>query len=222
MCNLQPILDACRPKGIPVIEDTAQAFGAVDQGRYAGTIADVGVFSFGLLKNVTSFLGGAVVTRDEKLANAIRRDLAQFPLAGKKPLVKKMMTAAAFDIATMPVVFDAFVYWLFRYAYLHDLDFFNNKLDTDSNPKAYSTLPAHYSARLPSMQADLVASQLDRIEGEALKRRGQCRALRRRPFGHPTARAAAIAQGWFAHLLLLHGAGRGPRSPREAHDRKAA
>ncbi len=82
-----------------------------------------------------------------------------------------MMTGAAFDIATMPVVFDAFVYWLFRYAYLHDLDFFNNKLDTDSNPKAYSTLPAHYSARLPSMQADLVASQLDRIEGEALKRR---------------------------------------------------
>jgi len=172
MCNLQPIMDVCRPKGIPVIEDAAQAFGAVDaKGRLAGTIADVGVFSFGLLKNVTSFIGGAVVTRDDKLASAIRRELAQFPLAGKKPLVKKMMTGAAFDIATMPVVFDAFVYWLFRYAYLHDLDFFNNKLDTDSNPVAYSKLPAHYSARLPSMQADIIASQLDRIEGEALQRR---------------------------------------------------
>ena len=71
-CNLQPILDACRERGIPVVEDAAQAFGGRYEGKPAGTIGHAGVFSFGLLKNVTGFLGGAVVTADEKLASAIR------------------------------------------------------------------------------------------------------------------------------------------------------
>ncbi len=145
VCNLRPILDACKEKGIPVVEDAAQAFGARYEGKAAGTVADAGVFSFGLLKNVTGFLGGAVVTRDEKLADAVRAELARFPLAPRQPLLKKMVAGAMFDAATMPLVFDTAVYWLFRYAYLHDVEFFNNKLDTDSNPVAYSQFPDRYA-----------------------------------------------------------------------------
>lgn len=166
VCNLRPIIEACARKGIPVIEDAAQAFGAIYEGRLAGTIGDVGIFSFGLLKNVTGFLGGAVFTRNEKLAQAISAELGGFPLAPRKPLMKKMVTGAVFDIATMPVVFDAFVYWLFRYAYLHDLDFFNNKLDTDSAPVSYSQFPDRYAVRMAGVQADMILPQLAHFEAE--------------------------------------------------------
>ncbi len=174
-CNLRPILDACRQKGIPVVEDAAQAFGARYEEEPAGTIADAGVFSFGLLKNVTGFLGGAVITRDKRLADAIRAELAQFPLAPRRPLLKKMITGAMFDLATMPVVFDAAVYWLFRYAYLHDIDFFNNKLDTDANPVAYSSFPDRYAVRMAGVQAEIIVPQLPRYEAETRERIAKAR-----------------------------------------------
>lgn len=166
VCNLRPILEACRSKGIPVVEDAAQAFGAKYEGKPAGTIADAGVFSFGLLKNVTGFLGGAVMTRDHKLADGIRAELAKFPLAPRHPLLKKMISGLMFDVATMPLVFDAGVYWLFRYAYLHRIDFFNNKLETDSTPVAYSDFPARYGVRMSGVQAEIIMPQLLHYEAE--------------------------------------------------------
>jgi perosamine synthetase len=174
-CNLAPILDACKCRGIPVVEDAAQAFGARYEGKPAGTIAEAGVFSFGLLKNVTGFLGGAVVTKDSNLADAIRKELQSFKTAPRQPLLKKMVTGAAFDIATMPVVFDAAVYWLFRYAYLHDLDFFKNKLDTDSNPVAYSTFPDRYAVRMAGVQADIILPQFANYESQTRERIAKAR-----------------------------------------------
>jgi dTDP-4-amino-4,6-dideoxygalactose transaminase len=174
-CNLRPILEACAQKGIPVIEDAAQAFGGRYEGQLVGTIGDAGVFSFGLLKNVTGFLGGAIVTRDRKLADAIRAELAEFPLAPRQPLLKKMITGAMFDLATMPLLFDAGIYWLFRYAYLRDIDFFNNKLDTDSNPMTYSNFPDRYAVRMAGIQADIILPQLSRYEVDTQKRVAKAR-----------------------------------------------
>jgi perosamine synthetase len=170
VCNIAPIIAKCAEKGIPVIEDAAQAFGATRQGKLAGSLADVGIFSFGLLKNVTGFFGGAVLTKDPALAQAIRKDLQEYPLFSRQVLLKKMMTGLAFDIATAPLVFDAGVYWLFRYAYLHDIDFFNNKLETDSNPVAYDLFPSRYSKRMSSAQADIIVPQLKHHKAHTAER----------------------------------------------------
>jgi perosamine synthetase len=170
VCDLNPILAICRKKGIPVIEDAAQAFGAELEGRPAGTLADAGVFSFGLLKNITGFLGGAVITRDAGLADKIRADLREFATMSRQTLMKKVMSGAMFDLATFMPLFDTSVYWLFRYAYLHDLDFFNNKLDTDSNPVAYGDFPPRYSYRMSGVQADIICDQFDRVSAQAVVR----------------------------------------------------
>jgi dTDP-4-amino-4,6-dideoxygalactose transaminase len=175
ICNIEPILKACKAKGVPVIEDAAQAFGAKLNGRPAGALADVGVYSFGLLKNVTGFLGGALLAKDEKLAAKIRADMALFSGSSRKMLFKKILAGMSFDGATLPVVFDAAVYWLFRYAHLHDVAFFKNKLDTDSNPVAYSSFPDKYAIRMSSAQANMVIPQLDRYEAQTEERIAKAR-----------------------------------------------
>jgi dTDP-4-amino-4,6-dideoxygalactose transaminase len=164
ICDIDPILEACRQRGIPVVEDAAQAFGAVWQGARAGSLADAGIVSFGLLKHVTGFVGGAVLTRHEELASGIREELAAFTVFPRKALLKHMVTGAGFDIATSPPIFDTTVYWLFRHAYLHDVKFFNNKLDTDSAPVSYSTFPKRYAYRMSGVQADIIRSQFASFE----------------------------------------------------------
>jgi perosamine synthetase len=170
ICDIEPVLHACAKRGIPVIEDAAQAFGARLGERLAGSMGHAGVFSFGLLKNITGFFGGAVVTRDAALAAKLRREIAGYSVFSKKMLLKKMLAGASFDTATFPPVFDTAVYWLFRYAYLHDLSFFNNKLDTDRDPIAYRSFPAKYAHRLSSVQAEIILPQFSRIDADSAAR----------------------------------------------------
>lgn len=56
------LMELCRTRGIPVIEDAAQAPGASVQGRLAGTWGDIGILSFGGSKLLTAGRGGALLT----------------------------------------------------------------------------------------------------------------------------------------------------------------
>ena len=175
VCNISPILAACAQKGIPVIEDAAQAFGAKLNGKPAGSFGHAGVFSFGLLKNVTGFVGGAVLTGDAALESKIRRDLESFRIFPRAMLLKKMMAGAMFDTATFPAVFDTSVYWLFRYTYLRNLSFFDNQLDTDQNPVSYSAFPEKYAYRMSGVQADIIRAQFPRYPQDNGERIGKAR-----------------------------------------------
>lgn len=67
-CEMGPIMDLAKEKGIPVIEDSAQTFLARKGEVFAGTIGDIGCFSLQQGKHMTTGEGGMVVTNDEKLA----------------------------------------------------------------------------------------------------------------------------------------------------------
>jgi len=67
-CDMNPILDLAYAHDITVIEDAAQAIGAEYQGRRAGSMGDMGCFSFFPSKNLGAFgEGGMIVTNTEKL-----------------------------------------------------------------------------------------------------------------------------------------------------------
>jgi dTDP-4-amino-4,6-dideoxygalactose transaminase len=72
--NMEHLLEISRRKGIPIVEDAAQAIGASDeQGRPAGTIGLMGCFSFFPSKNLGAFGdGGMVVTSDPEFAEKLR------------------------------------------------------------------------------------------------------------------------------------------------------
>lgn len=69
LCDMDAILAVARRYGLKVIEDDAQAAGAVCRGRKAGTIGDIGCFSFYPTKNLGGAGdGGMVTTNDGDLA----------------------------------------------------------------------------------------------------------------------------------------------------------
>lgn len=72
--DLDALLEVAEPNGIAVIEDVAQAHGALYKGRKAGTIGVAGCFSFWEDKIITSGgEGGCVITADDALAERMRR-----------------------------------------------------------------------------------------------------------------------------------------------------
>jgi len=71
--DMDPILAAASRSGIPVIEDAAQAIGATDKGRQAGSMGAAGCFSFFPSKNLGAFGdGGLLTTNDDRLAREVR------------------------------------------------------------------------------------------------------------------------------------------------------
>jgi dTDP-4-amino-4,6-dideoxygalactose transaminase len=71
--DMDPVLDAARARGIPVIEDACQAIGARYKGRQAGSMGVAGCFSFYPTKNLGAFGdGGLITTGDASLARELR------------------------------------------------------------------------------------------------------------------------------------------------------
>lgn len=73
IADMDPILEIAKRHGIPVVEDACQAHGAEYKGRRAGTMGDLGCFSFYPGKNLGA-LGeaGGVITQDAALAAKVR------------------------------------------------------------------------------------------------------------------------------------------------------
>ncbi|TCH64095.1 DegT/DnrJ/EryC1/StrS aminotransferase family protein [Acinetobacter sp. ANC 4862] len=68
MCDMDPIMQLAEEKGLYVIEDCAQAHGAMYKGKSAGSIGHIGAWSFCQDKIMTTGgEGGMVTTNDESL-----------------------------------------------------------------------------------------------------------------------------------------------------------
>lgn len=72
--EIQEIAQLCTQKGIPLLEDCAQAHGARVNGQHVGTFGDAASFSFYPTKNLGALGdGGAVVTNSAEIAEKLLR-----------------------------------------------------------------------------------------------------------------------------------------------------
>jgi dTDP-4-amino-4,6-dideoxygalactose transaminase len=70
--DMDPLIEAAAARGIPVIEDAAQAIGAEYKGRRAGSLTRVGCFSFFPTKNLGAYGdAGILTTSDAALAERL-------------------------------------------------------------------------------------------------------------------------------------------------------
>ena len=74
-----------REKKIFLIEDCAVSFGEIMNNKYAGSYGDFSFLSFNIMKNITSYTGGALIDNQRKIISEVNSysDLSKFDILKK-------------------------------------------------------------------------------------------------------------------------------------------
>lgn len=70
--DMDPLRDLAKVHGLAIVEDAAEAQGAIYRGRPAGSFGDLATLSFYGNKIMTTGEGGMVLTSDDELAQSVR------------------------------------------------------------------------------------------------------------------------------------------------------
>ena len=154
----------CRAKRVPLIEDAAQAFGALEDGCRLGTIGDVGVYSFGFYKNVNAWQGGMLVSNDTDLIARIRRRTAGWKALSARRLLSMSLHGLLTDAATWPPLFATLTHKVLRYAQLNEILKVNRKLDPEATASRLTAMPNEYLNAMTDSQATMVLNQLNHVD----------------------------------------------------------
>jgi dTDP-4-amino-4,6-dideoxygalactose transaminase len=157
----------CDRFNVPMVEDSAQAFGALENGKPVGTIGDVGVFSFEMHKNIATWLGGAIVTNRDDVVEKCRAELEKFshpPLPG---LRRKIKSGFINDMARSPVLFQLVTYPILRYGLLKGVESINRASARKPQVSAPAAeLPEVYKSKYTPFQARIGLSRLKYIDSD--------------------------------------------------------
>lgn len=97
--RLKEIREFCEEWDVVMIEDNAQSILAMEDGKYAGTIGHIGVFSLNVHKHIQSGEGGIIVTDEDSLAEKLRGAINHGELNGGHPGLNLRMTEVTAAIA---------------------------------------------------------------------------------------------------------------------------
>jgi perosamine synthetase len=163
-CDMDRIVALCDKYNLALIEDAAQSQGSRWKGRLVGSFGDVGVYSFGMMKNINSLYGGAVLTSRDDIAEHVRTEINSFIPISSMDLLKRAIYGLILDVATLPLIFRAATYWVFRYGYLHDIGPLNMLSKSEQNPQLVPKFPERFCQKFSQSQARLVLQQLQNID----------------------------------------------------------
>lgn len=97
--QLKLLAQLAHANGAYLIEDNAQSPFATENGSYAGTIGDIGVFSLNVHKHIQCGEGGVVVTDNDDFAHAMRMFINHGEMAGHALGLNLRMTEVTAAIA---------------------------------------------------------------------------------------------------------------------------
>lgn len=171
--DLDRIKRLCEGKGVFVVEDAAQAMGGVYKGKKLGTAGDVGFFSLGRGKNITSGNGGIIVTASGSISEAIESFYAGLDTPRPEAVARECLQVVGIGFFSKPSL-----YWLPAQVPLLGL----------GKTVFYKDFPV---AKLSKTQAALLRQWPQRLERSNEIRRANAARLTQ-GIRHPVARAAVV------------------------------
>ena len=161
--NMDAVAKIAEKHDLLVIEDCAQSCGARFRGQRTGSFGDIGYFTFGPTKPFTTLGGGMITCKEPKIAQRIRGAMRDFATLSRVAVLKAAVTGAAMKAATNRWLFGAFLWPALRVLRVFGKDPVEELFREPVEPTI--GIPPHYFKKLTSVQGDVGASQLRRIDG---------------------------------------------------------
>jgi dTDP-4-amino-4,6-dideoxygalactose transaminase len=120
--DLAPLENALRTRGVFVIEDAASAMGSACRGRMAGSMGDVSFFSFNRGKNLSTVSGGAVLTDNPDIHEAVVQETGRLDSVKNAKRAHLVMKAFGLSLIWRPALY-ALLWPIangYRYGGLHE------------------------------------------------------------------------------------------------------
>ena len=179
------VAEICHRRGIFVVEDVAQGLGGERDGKRFGTMGDVSFLSFGRGKNITCGSGGAILTNDDRIGEALAQEYAQLPDESLAGQLKNWLEVAATQFLINPS----------RYWFPAGLPFL--KL---GDTKFYTDFPL---TRMDSVRAGLLRRWHTRLSRSTASRMAHADDLRRSISSHGQTVRSEQGQAVYLRFPLL-------------------
>jgi len=98
LADTRTILKITLERDIIIIEDSAHIIGVKDSGTPVGTVGDIGVFSFGSEKYISTARGGAVIINNQVLLDAFETEYKQLQPLEVMKILQHLMTFIVFPL----------------------------------------------------------------------------------------------------------------------------
>lgn len=125
LCDMDAIMEIAGKHDLKVIEDDAQAIGSSYKGRKAGTLGDVGCFSFYPTKNLGGCGDGGMVTTNDDELDTILRALHEHGAGKNGAKALKALRGGTEELSSQEKVtalYDPFKYYNYLIGYNSRLD----------------------------------------------------------------------------------------------------
>ena len=154
-------------KKLNIVEDVAINFGAkIDQKKFLGTIFDFGFYSFGVMKNLCTFHGGAIFSKDKDKLCKIEENLknnVDYPIMAS---LKLFFFCILIDIMYSRYIYNFFTHHILKLS-IKNLD---KIIYPGVYPKSSNTIPNHYNYKFQNNFAIAGIENLKVLESKIEKR----------------------------------------------------
>ena len=118
--HAQDIKKICTENDILMIEDCAIYFGNYtiinNEKIYAGSVGDVSIFSFGIMKNICAIFGGSLLTSDKEIIDFAIKKKNDFPKFSNFLFLKKIFFFIILKIFLSRYIYNYFFFYVIKIA----------------------------------------------------------------------------------------------------------
>lgn len=150
---------------IYLIEDCAVSFGAIMNNKYAGSYGDFSFLSFNIMKNITSYTGGALIDNQKKIISEVNNysELSRFDI------LKKSLFLLTLQLLNNRIFFPLFFRFV-RYSQKKSFNFFLKKYRSDFEVSIENQFPKKFKYRMHILQKKILYNQFEKISEMQKKR----------------------------------------------------
>tara|TARA_B100000787_G_C16199307_1_gene303717 strand:+ start:8855 stop:10096 length:1242 start_codon:yes stop_codon:yes gene_type:complete len=154
--SLKKIAAICKQEEIIMIEDLAIYFGNHSNYKYAGSIGDVSILSFGIMKNISAFFGGALLTNNRSISEYARNRIDGFKNFPQKVYLKNIVLFIILKFFLSRIIYNFFFFYIIKLGSINNIFFINSKIYPALKFKKKNNIPSFYYSKISKLSVKIV------------------------------------------------------------------